>query len=46
VALCLKAANYRDFPGCPVVKTLLPAGGMGSVPGQGNMILHASWCSQ
>ena len=33
----------RDFPGGPVVKTLPSnAGGVGSVPGQGAKILHAS----
>ena len=32
-----------DFPGGPVVKTLLSsAGGMGSIPGQGAKIPHAS----
>ena len=33
----------RDVPGGPVVKTLPSnAGGVGSVPGQGAKILHAS----
>ena len=34
----------RDFPGGPVVKTLLSnAGGVGSMPGQGAKIPLASW---
>ena len=33
-----------DFPGSPVLKTsLCNAGGMGSIPGQGAKISHASW---
>ena len=33
----------RDFPGGPVVKTLSSnAGGVGSIPGQGTKIPHAS----
>ena len=33
-----------DFPGGPVVKTLSSnAGGIGSIPGQGAKITHASW---
>ena len=33
----------RDFPGGPVVKTLPSnAGGMGSIPGRGAKIPHAS----
>ena len=30
-----------NFPGGPVVKTLLPAGGVGSTPGLGTKIPHA-----
>ena len=33
-----------DFPGGPVVKTLSSnAGGIGSIPGQGAKVTHASW---
>ena len=33
-----------DFPGGPVIKTLPSnAGGVGSIPGQGAKISHASW---
>ena len=36
-------AGGRDFPGGPVVMTLLSkAGGVGSIPGQGPKIPHAS----
>ena len=35
---------YGDFPGGPVVKTSpSKAGGVGSIPGQGFKIPHASW---
>ena len=38
----LKNSNVGDFPGSPVVKTLLSsAGGVGSIPGRGTKILHA-----
>ena len=41
------ASAYRDFPGIPVVKTLLPLqGGASSIPGQGTKILHAVQHSQ
>ena len=34
----------RDFPGGPVVQKLpSDAGGVGSIPGQGSEIPHASW---
>ena len=34
----------RDFPGSPVVKTSPSnAGGVGSIPGRGAKIPHASW---
>ena len=36
--------KLRDFPGSPVVKTLLfNAGGLGSIPGREARISHASW---
>ena len=36
-----------DFPGCPLVKTLLSsAGDVGSIPGQATKIQHAAGCSQ
>ena len=36
--------NVRDFPGSPVVKTSLSnTRGVGSIPGQGVKIPHASW---
>ena len=39
-----KIWNMKDFPGCPVVKTLPSnAGCAGSIPGQGAKISHASW---
>ena len=39
----LKIEDYWDFPGGPVVKTLLSsAGGVGSIPSQGAKIPHAS----
>ena len=35
--------NYRDFPGCPVVKNLPSnAGDMGLIPGWGTKIPHAA----
>ena len=38
-----KYQEGRDFPGGPVVKTLpSKAGGVGSIPGQGTKIPHAS----
>ena len=41
--LCIK----RDFPGDPVVKTPhLQSRGMGSIPGRGTKILHATQCGQ
>ena len=40
----VKNLYSRDFPGCPVVKTLPSnAGGAGSIPGQGAKIPHALW---
>ena len=47
----------RDFPGCPVVKTVLPMEAVktvlpmweaqaGLIPGQGTKIPHAVQCSQ
>ena len=34
---------HRDFPGGPVVKNLpCDAGDIGSIPGQGTKILHAT----
>ena len=39
----LKINVGRDFPGGPVVKTLPSnAGGVGSIPGQGAKLPHAS----
>ena len=39
----IEKVQNRDFPGVPVVKTLLSnAGGEGSIPGQGAKIPHAS----
>ena len=39
----VKKAKFRDFPGGPVVKTSPSnAGGVGSIPGQGAKIPHAS----
>ena len=36
--------TWGDFPGGPVVKTLPSnAGGVGSIPGRGAKIPHASW---
>ena len=33
----------RDFPGSPVVKTLVSSGeGVGSIPGWGAKVMHAS----
>ena len=43
---CVEIFNKKmgDFPGGPVVKTLLSnAGGVGSMPGQGAKIPLASW---
>ena len=38
-----KELDKRDFPGGPGVKTLcFNPGGVGSIPGQGTRILHAS----
>ena len=35
---------FRDSPGSPVVETLPPnARGVGSIPGRGTEIPHASW---
>lgn len=43
----IEKVQNRDFPGVPVVKTLLSnAGGEGSIPGQGTTILHATQCGQ
>ena len=39
-----KKKKFRDFLGGPVVKTSPSnAGGVGSIPGQGAKIPHASW---
>ena len=36
--------SLRDFPGGPVIKTSPSiAGGVGSIPGRGAKIPHASW---
>ena len=36
---------WGNFPGCPVVKAVLPVQGItGSIPGQGTKIPHALWC--
>ena len=40
----INSPMYGDFPGGPVVKTSpSKAGGVGSIPGQGFKIPHASW---
>ena len=40
----IKKQYKGDFPGGPVVKTLLSnAGGVRSIPGRGAKIPHASW---
>ena len=40
----IKKSDNRDFPGGPVVKTSPSnARGVGSIPGQGAKIPHASW---
>ena len=43
----VKSSEYKtwwDFPGGPVVKALPSnAGGVGSIPGRGSKIPHASW---
>ena len=40
--LSFKKIKGKDFPGSPVVKTsLLNAGSVGSIPGQGAKITHA-----
>ena len=40
----IRVLFYRDFPGSPVVKTLLSnPGGVGSIPGWATKIPHASW---
>ena len=37
----------REFPGSPVVRVCSStAGGMGSIPGPGNKILHSTQCGQ
>ena len=39
--------TFREFPGGPVVRLCAStAGGMGSIPGQGNKIPQAARCSQ
>ena len=39
-----KVIRFRDFPGGPVVETSPSnAGGVGSIPGWGAKIPHASW---
>ena len=39
----LKWKNYRDFPGGPVVKnSSCNVGDLGSIPGQGTKIPHAT----
>ena len=44
ITVMFKNANLRDFPGCPVVKTLpSDAGGVSLTPGQEAKIPHASW---
>ena len=36
-----------EFPGSPVIKTLLPMpGGMGLILGEGSKVPHAAWHSQ
>ena len=43
-ALDQRKAIFRDFPGGPVVKTSPSnAGSVGSIPGLGAKIPHASW---
>ena len=45
--LCIKIVSVRDFPAGPVVKTItVTAGGMGSIPGGGTKIPHATLCGQ
>ena len=40
----MKSHLLGDFPSGPVVKTsLFSAGAVGSIPGLGGKILHASW---
>ena len=45
--LAVEISNEGDFSSSPVVKTSPSnAGGIGSIPGQGTKIPHATGCSQ
>ena len=42
-----KSNKCGDSPGGPLVKNPLSnAGGVGSIPGRGTKIPHATWCGQ
>ena len=36
----------KNYPGGPVVKTLLPCRSMGSIPALRTKIAHAAWCGK
>ena len=45
--MTFKNYKFRNFPGCPVVKTLcFPYGGLSSIPTWGPKIPHAMGASQ